>query len=127
MSTCARDLASKLSLSAAAGSPGDNTTTITGTGVDLINADDQCVAVQHVGTVSGTTPTLDGKIQESADNSTAWTDITGATFTQVTTSTHVQAITFQRTKRYVRYVGTIAGTSPQFALDALIGESKKQV
>ena len=54
-------------------------------------------------------------------------DISGATFTQVTASTNLQCITFERTKRYLRYVGTIAGTSPSFALAALIGEQKKQI
>ena len=39
----------------------------------------------------------------------------------------IQAITFDRTKRYVRYVGTIAGTSPSFALAVVISEQKKQL
>ena len=102
------------------------TSTVTGTGGDLINGDGRCFAYQQVGAVSGTSPTLDGKIQESSDNST-WTDVAGATFTQVTAANNYQAITFDRTKRYLRYLGTIGGTSPSFALAVVISEQKKQV
>lgn len=106
--------------------PQTATSTATGSGGDLLNGDGRCFALQQVGAVSGTSPTLDGKIQESSDNST-WTDVSGATFTQVTASTNTQAITFDRTKRYVRYVGTIGGTSPSFALAVVISEQKKQL
>jgi len=95
------------------------TTTTNGTGVDMVETYGLCTAYQLVATVSGTSPTLDGKIQESDDNST-FTDISGATFTQVTASSNLQIISFQRTKRYVRWVGTIAGTSPSFMVSALI-------
>ena len=102
------------------------TASINGPSGDLLAGDARCFAVQQVGTVSGTSPTLDGKIQESTDGST-WTDIAGATFTQVTATGNYQAITFDRTKRYVRYVGTVGGTSPSFALAVVISEQKKQV
>jgi hypothetical protein len=69
---------------------------------------------------------LAGKIQESADGSTNWADISGATFTTVTASDNVQAISFDRTLRYVRYVATVGGTSPSFIAGAVIGEQKKQ-
>ena len=106
--------------------PQTATSTVTGPGGDLLAGDGRCFAVQQVGAVAGTAPTLDGKIQESSDNA-AWTDIVGATFTQVTTATNTQAITFDRTKRYVRYIGTIGGTSPSFALAVFISEQKKQL
>jgi hypothetical protein len=107
--------------------PRTATTTVIGTAVDLVSADGRCFAVQQVGTVSGTSPTLAGKVQESADGSTNWTDISGATFTTVSATDNVQAISFDRTLRYVRYVGTIGGTSPSFPVAVLIGEQKKQV
>ena len=97
-----------------------------GLAVDLIDADGSCVAVQTVGAVGGTTPSITGKIQESADNST-WTDVSGATFTAVTASSNVQTIVFERTKRYLRYFRTVAGSGPTFALSVLIGEQKKTV
>ncbi len=103
------------------------TTTVTGSAVDLVTGDGRCFAVQQVGAVSGTSPSLAGKLQESADGSSGWADITGATFAAVTATDNVQAITFDRTQRYVRYVGTVSGTSPSFALAVIVSEQKKQV
>jgi hypothetical protein len=107
--------------------PRTATTTVNGGAVDLLTGDGRCFAIQQVGTVTGTTPSLAGKIQESADGSTNWADIAGATFSAVTSTDNVQAISFDRTQRYVRYVGTITGTSPSFPVAVLIGEQKKQV
>ena len=100
--------------------------TNTGSAVDMIDADGSCFAIQVVGAVTGTSPSLAGKIQESSDNTT-WTDVTGATFTAVTASNNVQTITFERTKRYLRHFRTTTGTSPTFPLGVLIGEQKKSV
>jgi hypothetical protein len=107
--------------------PRTATTTVTGSAVDLLTADGRCFAVQQVGTVTGTSPALAGKIQESADGSTNWNDISGATFTSVSTTDNVQAISFDRTLRYVRSIGTVTGTSPSFPLAVVVGEQKKQV
>jgi len=82
-----------------------------------------------VGTVAGTTPTLNVKMQASPDGSGSWVDITGATFTQVTTSNQDQMIRFTvppaasttaPAYRYVRAVATIGGTSPAFALSVAV-------
>src|SRR5207302_5819257 len=100
MSTKLHDLVNQADLKTGA-SPQTATSTVTGTGVDMINADSRCFAVQHVGAVSGTSPTLDGKIQESDSSGSGYSDVTGATFTQVTASTNLQVITFERTKRYL--------------------------
>jgi hypothetical protein len=97
-----------------------------GLAIDMIDADGSCFALQVIGTVGGTSPSLTGKIQESADNST-WTDVAGATFTAVTASNNVQTITFERTKRYLRHFRTVGGTSPTFPLAVLIGEQKKSI
>lgn len=83
---------------------------------------EEAVALLEVGAVSGTSPTLDVKIQESADGSTGWTDITGKAFTQVTVSDNEQKLKLDlqakqgARKRYIRAVATIAGTSPSFAV-----------
>ena len=107
--------------------PRTATTTVTGTAVDLLAGDGRCFAIQQVGTVTGTAPSLAGKIQESADGSTNWTDIAGATFGTVSTTDSVVAIAFDRTLRYVRYIGTITGTSPSFPLAVVVSEQKKQI
>lgn len=96
------------------------TSTVTGSAVDIRDYTGRIKVLQLVGTVSGTSPTLDGKIQDSADGSTGWADVTGATFTQVTASNSSQSIGVdtRACKRYIRYVGTIAGTSPSFMVGA---------
>src|SRR5262249_48016450 len=99
-----------------------------GTGVDLLAGDGRCFAIQITGAVGGTSPTLDGKIQESDSSGSGYADISGATFSQVTAANNVQVISFERTKRYVRYVGTVGGSSTPTVLAAIfIGEQKKQV
>ena len=118
MSTYPRDMVNTVSTQVSK-YPVAITSTTNGTGLDMVETYGLCTAYQLVSTVSGTSPTLDGKIQESDDNST-FTDISGATFTQVTASSNLQIISFQRTKRYVRWSGTIAGTSPSFIVGALI-------
>lgn len=72
-------------------------------------------AVLDIGAVSGTSPTLDVKIQESDDEST-WTDVPGATFTQMTAADQREelGLELQTRKRYLRAVATPGGTSPNF-------------
>jgi hypothetical protein len=100
--------------------------TVTGSAADFVSGEGRCTAIQLAGTLTGTSPSLAGKIQESSDQA-AWTDVTGATFAAVVTNDNVQAISFDRTKRYLRYVGTITGTSPSIPLAVVITEQKKQV
>ncbi len=61
---------------------------------------------------AGSTPTLDVKLQGSND-ATNYADITGAAFTQVTTSNSVQAISLriQEAPLYIRATNVIGGTS----------------
>ena len=98
--------------------PAARTSTVTGSAVDLLGYKGRIKVSQEVGAVTGTSPTLDGKIQDSADGSTGWADVTGATFTQVTASTSLLSIGVDTrlAKRYIRYVGTIAGTTPSFTM-----------
>jgi hypothetical protein len=103
------------------------TSTVTATGMDISGYKGGLILTQNVGTVSGTTPTLDGKWQSSPDNST-WTDISGATYTQVTASNSTQAIGFEVTAaaKYIRYVGTIAGTTPSFTMGVTVEGQKER-
>jgi len=68
-----------------------------------------------VGSVSGTSPTLDVKIQQSDSSSSGFADITGAAFAQVDAVGN-QEIKVTPTKRYVRAVVTVGGTSPVFGV-----------
>lgn len=104
------------------------TSTVTGTGIDTMGYNDAMITLE-VGTVSGTSPTLDGKIQESDVLGSGYVDLAGATFTQVTASNNTQKIRLTgKTKRYIRFVGTIAGTSPSFdlAANALLGNAFRE-
>jgi hypothetical protein len=96
------------------------------TGIDMQGFDD-CLVMVHVGTVGGTSPTCDIKMQESADNSTfadieddAGTDL--AAFTQITDATgqadtiFVGRIKCSNFRRYLKPDVTIAGTSPTVEL-----------
>lgn len=104
------------------------TATVTATGVDISSYKGGVIVQQLVGVVSGTSPTLDGKLQSSPDNST-WTDISGATFTQVTATDSFQKIgvQVQAAAKYLRYVGTIAGTSPSFTMGVVLLGQKERV
>lgn len=125
MSTALNDVKNQALLGASVYPASVNDTT-NGSSVDMINADGQCFAVQVIGAVTGTSPSLTGKIQESDDNST-WSDVSGATFNAVTASSNVQTIVFDRTKRYLRHHRTVSGTTPAFLLGVLLGEQKKTV
>ena len=97
------------------------TATFNGDGVDMTNAEIGLFALLQVGAVSGTNPTLDVTIEESDDNSTftAVNDFrTGvaAAFAQITTADQIVALTFKRSKKFIRLVPTIGGSSPSFAL-----------
>jgi len=56
--------------------------------------------------------TMTGKIQDSADGSTGWADVTGGGFTAVAQAVSKQVLTINRDgiKRYIRFVGTIAAS-----------------
>lgn len=96
--------------------PAALTTTTNGSTVDLIDSNaNMASAVLQVGAVSGTQGTFDVKMQESTATDSGFSDISGATFTQFTTSgvagtSGSQIISFQRQKRYVRAYVTMAGT-----------------
>lgn len=106
------DLRTKLAIVQASIRPAAVTANTNGVAIDCDLGDafqQQATAILSVGPVSGTSPTFAVKIQESADNET-WVDVTGATFGAAATNTN-QVISFLRSRRYVRAVGTIGGTS----------------
>lgn len=98
--------------------PAARTSTVTGSAVDILPIRGKAMVVQDCGAVTGITPTLDGKIQDSADGSTDWQDVAGATFTQFTTANTCLLIPLNvdNCRRYVRWVGTIGGTTPSFTV-----------
>lgn len=90
--------------------------TANGTGVDLQPYHGQMAIVVDAKNSSGTLPTLDVKLQDSADNS-SFADISPAVaITQVTTVASVQklVVNVQSIRRYVRIVQTLGGTTPVY-------------
>jgi len=87
--------------------PASQAATVTGSAFNIaaLNWDGQIEITQNVGAVTGS---ITGKIQDSADGSTGWADVSGAAFTAATAA-GVQRITFEAgaTAGYIRYVGTI--------------------
>ena len=98
--------------------PASRTSTVTGSAIDILPIRGKALVVQDVGAVTGTTPTLNGKLQDSADGSTDWTDIAGAVFAEVTAANKVECIPLNvdNCRRYVRWVGTLGGTTPNFTV-----------
>ena len=97
-------------------------------GIDLQGYQGVLKIVLDSGAGGGTTPTLDVKIQDSADNST-FADVLGKVFAQVTgASASIQslAIDTRAVKRYIREDLTITGTSPTFGL-AITAVGQKQI
>lgn len=95
------------------------TTTTNGAGVDC-RGYQYALVVVNVGAVTGTSPTMDVKIQQSSDDgsSDAYGDVTSATFTQITASNddtvYVGELKCEELERYLRPVATIGGTTPVF-------------
>ncbi len=105
-------------------------TSVTGAGVDLSSVGVDCFGIQNIGTVSSTSVSLAGKFQEATTATGTYADITGATFAALTSTTGsliVNTVKFLRTQPFVRYVGTIAGTTPTIALDVVVGGLKVQI
>ena len=94
------------------------TSTLTGTGIDVLDYEGVALAVLNASAGTGTTPTLNVKLQHSDDNST-FADVTAGAFTQVTdvsgtAGIQVLKVNVSDLKRYLRVVGTTAGTTPSF-------------
>lgn len=92
------------------------TTTTNGSAVDVRAQKGIAAVLLDSAAGTGTTPTLDVKIQDSADGSTGWADIAGAAFTQVTNAASQQKIgvDLDSCRGYIRAVATIGGTTPSF-------------
>lgn len=107
------------------------TATTTGSAVDTKGYNSAAVILE-VGTVSGTTPTLDVKFQECATSGGTYTDVSGAVFTQVIATGSSQILRIEdlgvTRKRYLKAVGTIAGTTPSFAfgVEILLGRAFRE-
>ena len=98
--------------------------TVDGSGIDTKDYDEALV-VLNVGVTDGT---LDVKLQESNDNgvSDSFADITGASFTQITTANdediYVARIRVKNFERYIRVSATGTGTTTDTSVLVLLGK-----
>lgn len=104
-------------------------TTTSGTGVDVSDYEGIAAAVLHSAAGTGTTPTMNVKLQSCATVGGTYADISGATFTEVddTEGGSIQIITFNiaEPSAFVRATATIAGTTPEFTCSAALVAIKK--
>ena len=112
------------------------TQTTTSSVVDMLTAAGTgTTGLMTVGAVSGTGgPGLPVKFQECDTTNGTFSDITGAAFSQITTSGATTGVAptlftvFNRSKRYIQAVGTVVGTtSPSLTVSVVILEQKKQL
>ncbi len=94
------------------------TATLTGTGIDVLEYEGVALVLLNASAGTGTSPTLDVKLQHSDDDST-YEDVTSGTFSQVTDAAETAGVKVMKLnvsdlKRYLRVIGTIAGTTPSF-------------
>lgn len=107
------------------GTNATNTAGATGTAVDVTDYEGYLLVIQSCNVVTGT---IAGKIQHSTTTeATDFTDVTGATFTSVTTDNDVAslkvAVPVNGCHKYIRYVGTIT-TGPAMVNVAFAGVKK---
>ena len=90
------------------------TTTFTGATTNIADLKDFDGGIQIIldSGAAAASGTMTGKIQDSADGSTGWADVTGGSFTAVAQAVSKQVLTINRDgiKRYIRFVGTIAAS-----------------
>ena len=103
------------------------TSTATSSAIDLLEYDGDVLLVLDCAAGTGTSPTLDVKITNSDASSGTYTDLSGATFTQVTDSASMQTLVISKdsAERFIKIVQTITGSSPSFTFSInLIGVKK---
>jgi hypothetical protein len=104
--------------------------TTNGTGVDMTQYIGKVMFILDSTAGTGTLPTLDIKFQEASDDSN-YTDISGAAFTQVTSSGASRqslGIIKHHVKRYIRAVCIVGGSAtPTFTFNVLAVTEKENV
>ena len=103
------------------------TSTATSSAIDLLEYDGDVLLILDSAAGGGSSPTLDIKLTESDETGGTYTDLSGATFTQGTGSASMQKLEINKdsSKRFIKIVQTIGGSSPTFTFSInLIGLKK---
>ena len=95
------------------------TSTATSAAIDLKEYDGDVTLILTSAAGTGSSPTLDVKVQDSDASGGSYADLSGATFTQVTDAVSMQVITFVKdeAKRYIKIVQTVGGSTPSFTFN----------
>ena len=105
------------------------TASLNGSWVDIGEYEGDILLVMPVGTVSGTSPTLAVKLEDADDSSgTNSADLAGAAFSTQTTGPLVKQLAFSAnsSRRWVRVVSTLGGTTPSFTY-GVYGIARKKI
>ena len=116
----------KLDITAAVASA-SVTATATSSAIDLKEFDGDVLLVLNCAAGTGSSPTLDIKVQDSDESGGTYGDLSGATFTQVTDAASVQTLEVNKDecKRFIKVVQTVGGSSPVFVYGiSLVGAKK---
>jgi len=116
----------KLDITAAVASA-SVTATATSSAIDLKEFDGDVLLVLNCAAGTGSSPTLDIKVQDSDETGGTYGDLSGATFTQVTDAASVQTLEVNKDecKRFIKIVQTVGGSSPVFVYGiSLVGLKK---
>ena len=116
----------KLDITAAVASA-SVTATATSSAIDLKEFDGDVLLVLNCAAGTGSSPTLDIKVQDSDETGGTYGDLSGATFTQVTDSASVQTLEVNKDecKRFIKIVQTVGGSSPVFVYGVSLIAAKK--
>lgn len=96
------------------------TSTVTGSAVDLVDYDGYVAfTLMSEAATAGTTPTLNVKVTHADTSGGSYSDVSGATWTEVTDAADAHetlVLDSSGLKRFVKIVGTIGGSAtPTFA------------
>ena len=103
------------------------TSTATSSAIDLLEYDGDVLLILDSAAGGGASPTLDIKLTECDTTGGTYTDLSGATFTQVVDAASMQTLAINKdsSKRFIRIVQTVGGSSPTFTFSInLIGLKK---
>ena len=116
----------KLDVTAAVASA-SATATATSSAIDLKEFDGDVILVLNCAAGTGSSPTLDIKVQDSDETGGTYGDLSGAAFTQVTTSASLQTLEVNKDecKRFIKIVQTVGGSSPVFVYGISLIATKK--
>jgi hypothetical protein len=99
--------------------------------LDVRPYDGEILVIQNVGVLTGTNPTVAGKLQTATDaNGTSAADISGSAYTSVSSNNNVQALVLDPKKLaagFIGYSGTLGGTAGPTALVSVVAAGKKHV